>query len=346
MTIIKIVIAPDSFKGSLKAYDVAKSMEVGIKRVIPEAQTMLIPIADGGEGTMDSLVKATKGRKVKANVMDPLGSPVEAEYGWLGDGNTCVIELASASGIELIPRSKLNPMITTTFGTGELIKKALDAGCRDFIIALGGSATLDGGIGMLQALGMKLLDDSGGPVGFGGESLNKIRKIETEEFDKRILESNFLLASDVNNPLIGPNGAATIFGPQKNATYTMIKTLDKGLTHLANMIEQQTGIHLHNMPGAGAAGGIGGAFQAFFPVQVQRGIDVLINYTGLVKVLGDIDLVLTGEGQVDFQTISGKAPLGVAQEAKKFEVSTIIIAGSIGKGIEELYEHGDRKSVV
>jgi glycerate kinase len=337
---IKIVIAPDSFKGSMSAITAALSLEKGIKQYLPNANTVLVPVADGGEGTMDSLVAATGGKKIEVMVKGPLNGPIIAEYGLLGDGKTCVIEMASASGLCLVPFDQINPMVTTTYGTGQLIKEALDEGYRHFILAIGGSATNDGGIGMLQALGMQLLDSSGASVGFGGKELCRIDFIDDTHWDNRIAESVFLIASDVQNPLIGPNGASHVFGPQKGATPEMIEILDKNMHHWADVVAAKTGMWLHDMRGAGAAGGLGGAFQAFFPALMKRGIDIVIEYTKLRDHLQGADLVFTGEGQVDFQTASGKTPMGVAQEAQKLGIPTIIIAGSVGPGIEALYEFG------
>ena len=337
---MKIVIAPDSFKGSLSALEAAKAIEKGVKKARPDAETVLVPVADGGEGTLDSLVSATDGRKVQVNVKGPLLKTVQAEYGVLGDEKTCVIEMASASGLCLIEPSQLNPFITTTYGTGELIKKALDNGFRKFILAIGGSATNDGGAGMLQALGMKLLDADGQSIRFGGGALRELAQIDASEFDTRIAESEFLIASDVQNPLVGRHGASYVFGPQKGATLEMVEQLDQNLEHYADLVEKLTGIRLHEMPGAGAAGGIGGAFQAFFPSEMNRGIDIVVEYTALKEKLIGAECVFTGEGQIDFQTASGKTPMGVAQEAKKHGIPVFALAGSIGQGIDILYEHG------
>ncbi|MED1472085.1 glycerate kinase [Bacillus salipaludis] len=337
---MKIVIAPDSYKGSLSAVEVARSIEKGIQNAFPDAHTLCLPVADGGEGTLDTLVAATNGQKVSVIVTGPLGQKVEAEYGILGDGRTCVIEMAKASGIPLISREELNPLKATTFGTGELIKQALDDGFTSFILALGGSATNDGGAGMLQALGLSLLDKKGNKISTGGAELTKIHSIDLSEFDKRISNCQFLIASDVENPLIGPHGASHVFGPQKGATPEMVQILDNCLTHWADEVEKVTNVHLHDLTGAGAAGGIGGAFQAFFPCRMKRGIDVVIEYTGLQDALIGADLVITGEGQVDFQTASGKTPMGVAQAALVNKIPTIIIAGSVGKGIDVLYQYG------
>jgi glycerate kinase len=337
---MKIVIAPDSFKGSISAVEAAKAIERGIQKAFPDADTLCIPVADGGEGTLDTLVAATNGQKIPVLVTGPLGQKVEAEYGILGDGKTCVIEMAKASGIPLIPREELNPLKATTYGTGELIKQALDDGFTTFVLALGGSATNDGGAGMLQALGLSLLDEQGNTISTGGAELAKIRSIDLSEFDERITDCQFLIASDVENPFIGPHGASYVFGPQKGATSEMVLLLDACLAHWADEVEKVTGVHLHDLPGSGAAGGIGGAFQAFFPSKMKRGIDVIIEYTGLQKALKGANLVITGEGQVDFQTASGKTPMGVAQEALLKNIPTIILAGSVGKGIEELYQYG------
>jgi glycerate 2-kinase len=337
---MKIVIAPDSFKGSLNAVEAAKAIETGVHKAHPYANTLCLPVADGGEGTLDTLVAATNGQKIPVLVTGPLGQKVEAEYGVLGDGMTCVIEMANASGISLIPREELNPLKATTFGTGELIKQAVNDGFRSFILALGGSATNDGGAGMLQALGLSLLDEQGNQISTGGAELAKIRSTDVSDFDERIQDCQFLIASDVENPFIGPNGASHVFGPQKGATPEMVLLLDACLTHWADEVEKVTGVHLHDLPGAGAAGGIGGAFQAFFPSRLRRGIDVVIEYTNLHSALEGADLVITGEGQVDFQTASGKTPMGVAQAALSKNIPTVILAGSVGKGIEELYQYG------
>ena len=337
---MKIVIAPDSFKGSLSAYDVAIAIEKGIKKYLTDAETVIVPMADGGEGTMDALVAATKGEIFYAQVKNPLGSEIEAAYGILGDGKTCIIETASASGLYLIPEDKRNPLETTTYGTGQLIKEALDKGYRKFIIGLGGSATNDAGVGMLQALGLKFLNCDGNEIGFGGGSLHEIVTIDNSKFDIRIAEANFIIASDVKNPFIGQNGASYVFGPQKGATFEMAELLDNNLHHFANLIEKYIGIQVHEKEGAGAAGGLGGAFQAFFPAEIRAGIEIVIEYSGFAKDVADADLVITGEGRTDFQTVEGKTPMGVAREAKKYGVPTIVLAGSIGEGIDGLYQYG------
>jgi glycerate 2-kinase len=337
---MKIVIAPDSFKGSLSAVEAAQAIERGVKKSFPDAETLCMPIGDGGEGTLETLVAATGGQTKTIQVTGPLGNPVQADYGILGDGKTCVIEMATASGLALVPDGQLNPLKATTYGTGELIRQALDDGYTSFILALGGSATNDGGAGMLQALGLKLLDEHGNEIGYGGGELGRVHTVDLSEFDSRISASKFLIASDVENPLVGPNGASHVFGPQKGATPEMVEMLDKKLAHWADAVEKATGVSLHELKGAGAAGGIGGAFQAFFPSEMRRGIDVVIEHTGLAEALEGAQLVFTGEGQVDFQTASGKTPMGVAQAAQKKGIPSIILAGSVGKGIDVLYQYG------
>ncbi|MBY7144309.1 glycerate kinase [Virgibacillus sp. NKC19-3] len=337
---MKIIIAPDSFKGSLTAIEAAQAIDRGVKKAFYDAETVLLPVADGGEGSMETLVSATDGKIKHTPVIGPLGNKVEAAYGVLGDGKTCVIEMATASGLNLIPEGNLSPLQATTYGTGQLIKQALDDGFSSFIIGVGGSATNDGGAGMLQALGLQLLNENGHEIGYGGGELNRMKQIDMRYFDKRIKDCSFRIASDVQNPLTGVNGASAIFGPQKGATAAEVALLDENLMHWANKVEKTTGIKLHDLPGAGAAGGIGGAFQAFFPGDMKRGIDVVLDYIKLDEKVIDADLVITGEGQIDSQTASGKTPMGVAQAAKKRNVPTIMIAGSIGKGFEVLYDFG------
>ncbi|WHY71710.1 glycerate kinase [Fictibacillus enclensis] len=337
---MKIVIAPDSYKGSLSATEAAAAIERGIKKANPSIETVIVPAADGGEGTMDTLVAATAGEKKEVRVTGPLGQEVVASYGVLGDTSMCVIEMAEASGLCLLTQEELNPLASTTFGTGQLIKQALDDGFRSFILAIGGSATNDGGAGMLQALGMKLVDKNGAEIGSGGGELSRLEVIDDTGFDQRIKESTFLIASDVENPLVGKSGASAVFGPQKGATAEMVNVLDQNLSHWADKVEELTGTRLHDLPGAGAAGGIGGAFQAFFSAQMKRGVDIVTEYAGLPEALDGADLVITGEGRVDFQTASGKTPMGVAQKAKEKDVPTVILAGSVGDGVDVLYQYG------
>lgn len=320
--------------------EAALSIEKGIVHAFPNAETVLVPVADGGEGTMENLVAVTKGYTKSVLVIGPLGRTIEAKYGVLGDNQTCIIEMATASGLNLVSSDELDPLKATTYGTGQLIRDALEEGFRSFVLALGGSATNDGGAGMLQALGLELRDKTGEELDFGGGFLNQLHTISTENFDPRIGESRFLIASDVENPFVGLNGASHVFGPQKGATKEMIEILDNNLSHFANLIEKKIGIRLHELRGAGAAGGIGGAFLAFFPSTMKRGVDVVLEYVKLDDNLLNADLVITGEGQLDYQTAFGKTPMGVAQMANKRNVSTVILAGSVEGNIQSLYQYG------
>ncbi len=337
---VKIVIAPDSFKGSLTALEAANAIEEGLKRFFPEAEIIKVPMADGGEGTVQSLVDATGGRIVKRIVTGPLGDKVEAQFGILGDGRTAVIEMASASGLPLVPPDKRNPMVTTTYGTGELIKAALDMGCRKFIIGIGGSATNDGGGGMAQALGVKLLDEEGNDIPFGGGGLLKLDRIDISTLDPRIAESEIVVACDVDNPLTGPRGAARVYSPQKGATPDMVEILDKALEHFAEVVKRDLGRDIKDVPGAGAAGGLGAGLMAFLNARLQLGVDIVIEATGLEGKVKGADLVITGEGGIDSQTIYGKTPIGVAKVAKKFGIPVLAVAGGISDDASVVYEHG------
>ncbi|WP_369345610.1 glycerate kinase family protein [Caldalkalibacillus mannanilyticus] len=337
---MKVIVAPDSFKGSLSAQEVGNAMKEGILLAQPQSQVKVIPMADGGEGTLQCLIEVTGGKFFYATVKNPRGKEIQAAYGVLGDGITCVIELAQSSGLYLLDEKERNPLYTTTFGFGQLIKAGLDRGCRRFILGLGGSATNDGGAGMLQALGFGLLDKEKQPIHDGGAELERIVEITTEHGDPRLAESNFIMACDVDNPLIGPVGASAIFGPQKGATPDMVHQLDHGLQHFANVIAQQMGIAIHHLPGSGAAGGVAGALLAFLDAPQRSGVQVVMELTKLEQEISQADLVITGEGQVDGQTAHGKTPCGVAQMAQKYGVPTIVLAGSVGQGIEKLYDHG------
>ncbi len=337
---MKIVLAPDSYKGSLTAKEACDAMEAGIRRVLPEAEIVKVPMADGGEGTVQSLVDATGGRFMTRQVTNPLGEPVNAQYGILGDGKTAVIEMAEASGLYRIPADRRNPLVTTTYGTGELIRAALDQGCRKFILGIGGSATNDGGTGMAQALGVKFFDKEGRELPFGGGSLGQLQRIDMSGVDPRLKDCEFTVACDVDNPLTGPNGASHVFGPQKGATPDMVVELDRNLAHYAKMIERDLGTSVSDLPGAGAAGGLGAAMVAFLGATLKRGVEIVVEATRLAEHVQGADLVLSGEGQIDFQTERGKTPFGVAKVAQKAGVPVILIAGSIGRGVEVLYQHG------
>lgn len=337
---MKIVIAPDSFKESLSALEAAEAIEKGFKQVIPDAEYVKVPMADGGEGTVKSLVDATGGEIISRTVTGPLGTPVEAFFGVLGNKKTAVIEMAAASGLHLVPAEMRNPLLTTTRGTGELIAAALDHGVKHIIIGIGGSATNDGGAGMAKALGVLLLDGNGAEIGEGGGALKDLVSIDISRLDPRIAGLTMEVACDVDNPLTGAKGASAIFGPQKGATPEMVKQLDQNLAHYAAIIERDLGKEIREVPGAGAAGGLGGGLLAFLPSELKRGVDIVIEATGLSQIVSDADLVITGEGKIDGQTIFGKTPIGVAKTAKKHGVPVIGIAGNVADDSKAVHEHG------
>lgn len=340
MRLLKIVIAPQGFKGNLTALQVAQAIERGIKRVVPHAITTIKPMADGGEGTVQALVDATGGEIMTKEVTDPLGGRVIAHWGRLSDKVTGVIEMAAASGLPLVPPEKRNPLLTTTYGTGELILAALENGCRKLIIGIGGSATNDGGAGMAQALGAQLLDANGKPIPFGGAALANLARIDVSTLDPRLAECEVLLASDVINPLCGAQGASAVYGPQKGATPEMVVQLDNALAHYADIIQRDLGVDVRDMPGAGAAGGLGAGLIAFLKAKMMPGIDIVIQATNLVAELKDADLVFTGEGRIDSQTARGKVPTGVAKKAKEFGLPVIALAGEIADDYQIVYQHG------
>lgn len=337
---VKIVIAPDSFKESLSALEVAESIERGFKKVISDAEYVKVPMADGGEGTVQSLVDATGGEMISKTVTGPLGEPVDAFFGILGNKKTAVIEMAAASGIHLVPAEKRNPFVTTTRGTGELITAALDYGVDHIIIGLGGSATNDGGTGMAKALGARLLDKDGIEIGEGGGALEHLASIDVSDFDPRLAQINIEVACDVDNPLTGEKGASAIFGPQKGATPEMVAQLDQNLGQYASIIERDLGKKIDDVPGAGAAGGLGCGLLAFLPSELKRGVEIVVEATGLSQIVADADLVITGEGKIDGQTIFGKTPIGVAKTAKKYGVPVIAIAGNVSRDSCVVHEHG------
>ncbi|NLJ84062.1 MAG: glycerate kinase [Halanaerobiaceae bacterium] len=337
---MKILIAPDSFKGSLTAREAADNIEKGILKVYPGAEIYNLPLADGGEGTVDALIYATGGRKIYKEVTGPLGDPVKACFGILGNENIAVIETAAASGLVLVPAGKADPLKATSFGTGELIKAALDEGVDKIIIGLGGSATVDGGVGLVQALGIGFKDSSGKEAGFGGAALAGIKRIDSSNLDIRVRDVEFIIASDVSNPLYGPDGAAYVFGPQKGATPEMVKLLDAGLQNLARVIKKETGKEVARLSGAGAAGGIGAALLAFLDARMKSGIDLILEIYDFDNILREVDLVITGEGRLDRQTLMGKAPFGVAKRANKFNIPVIALAGSVeSEAIDKLNQY-------
>ncbi|MBC8235053.1 glycerate kinase [bacterium] len=337
---MKIVIAPDSFKGSLTALQVSDAVEEGFKRIFPNAQIEKVPMADGGEGTVQSLVDATGGQLLSESVTDPLGGKVEANYGILGDGVTAVIEMAAASGLPLVPIGKRNPMLTTTYGTGELVKAALERGCRKFIIGIGGSATTDGGAGVAQALGVRLLDASGKDIAFGGIGLSNLTKIDMSTIDEQIAETETVVACDVDNPLTGPRGAARVYGPQKGATPEQVELLDQYLEDFAGIVKRDLGKDVKETPGAGAAGGLGAGLMAFLNAELKSGIDIVIEASNLRERMSGGDLVVTGEGQLDEQTAYGKTPTGVSRVAEEMGIPVLAIAGGIKPGAETSYNEG------
>ncbi|OCG50579.1 glycerate kinase [Gilliamella sp. Choc5-1] len=337
---MKIIIAPDSFKESLSAIDVANMIKNGFSQVYPDANYALLPVADGGEGTVDAMVNVLNGHKVTVSITDPLGERGLAFYGISDDGQTAIIEMAAASGLERVSLGKRDAKITTSYGTGELIKDALDRGCKRFIIGIGGSATNDGGAGMLQALGVKLLDKFGNQIGYGGVSLSELYKIDITEIDRRIHECEFEVACDVTNPLTGENGASVIFGPQKGASPQDVKLLDANLKHFAKVIKQTFNIDIEYTPGTGAAGGMGAALLVFMNAKLRPGIEIITELLNLDELVQEADLVITGEGRLDHQSINGKVPVGIANIAKKHNKPVIAIVGSLGDKSQAVYPYG------
>lgn len=334
------LLAPDSFKESMTSRQVCQAMAQGIKQADPQAGIISVPLADGGEGTTDALVSATHGSFKHVTVNGPLGRPTAASYGILGDSQTAVIEMAMASGLEMVPIDQRNPWLTTTYGTGELIKDALGQDVDRIIIGLGGSSTNDGGAGMAQALGAHLLDSNGQELPVGGGALKDLARIDVSDLDPRLKQVKIILASDVTNPLTGPQGASYVFGRQKGADTDMVKRLDQNLHCFAQIVKRDLGQDVENQPGAGAAGGLGAGLMAFANGEMQRGIDLVIKLTNLEAKVQQADYVFTGEGGTDFQTHFGKAPFGVAQLGKKYHKPVISFAGYLGDDIEKLYADG------
>ena len=337
---MKVVIAPQSFKGSISALNAARAMEEGVLRVVPDAETVLVPVADGGDGTLETLVEATGGEIRSTTVTGPIGKPVTAEWGALGDGQTAVIEMARTSGLALLSLAERDPLHATTYGLGEVIREALDAGFRSFIVGIGGSATNDGGAGMAQALGVRLLDEAGGDLPSGGAALAGLRRMDMSGLDERAAEARFSVACDVSNPLTGPEGAAAVYGPQKGATPGMVQQLDAALKHFAEVVERDTGTSIDAVPGSGAAGGLGGGMMAFLGGSLRTGVDIVLDHIRLDERLEGTDLVITGEGQIDFQTVYNKAPIGVARRAKRRNIPVLAVCGSLGRGFEDVHAEG------
>ena len=337
---MKIVIAPQTFKGSISALDAAAAMRDGVLRVLPDAETVLVPVADGGDGTLETLVEGSGGEVRTATVTGPLGEIRAADWGAMGDGRTAVIEMARTSGLSLVPRERRNPLTSTTRGLGDAIRAALDDGFRRFIIGIGGSATNDAGAGMAQALGANLLNADGDELPPGGAALASLSRIDLSALDARAAEASFLVACDVSNPLTGPEGASAIYGPQKGATPEMVESLDAALGNFADVARRDLDVDVERLRGAGAAGGLGGGLVAFLGAELRAGGDIVLDTVGLDASLADADLALTGEGSLDYQTVYDKGPIGVAKRAGRFGIPTIAIAGTLGDRHQLVYERG------
>jgi glycerate kinase len=333
---MKILIAPDSFKGSLTAPEVAAAMAAGFRRVYPDAELVELPLSDGGPGTVDAMVAATGGRRETRRVRGPLGEPVDAAFGVLGDGITAVVEMAAASGLTLVPGDRRDPRSASTFGTGELITAALDAGCRKLIIGIGGSATNDGGAGAMTALGARFLDASGNELPPGGAALARLDQIDLTQFQGSRAGVEVIVACDVTNPLLGPEGASAVYGPQKGATEADIRALDAALTRYADVVARDLGRDVRDVPGAGAAGGLGAALMAFLNARLQPGIDLVLDAIQFRKHLDGADLVLSGEGRIDAQTAFGKTIAGISRAATAAGVPVLAIGGSLGADLPPL----------
>ena len=337
---MKIAIAPDSFKGILTASEAAASIEQGLRKAFNDCEILKIPMADGGEGTVQAMVDASGGKIVSLEVSDPLGRKIKADYGIMGDGTTAVIEMAAASGLPLLSQEERNPLETTTFGTGELILDALKRGAGRVIIGIGGSATVDGGSGMACALGARFLDEKGGELSGTGGNLGQIRTVDASRMEAGIKDAEFLVACDVTNPLLGNDGAARVYGPQKGASPEMVETLEKGLTNFSRIIRKDIGKNIANEPGAGAAGGLGAGLMAFLNASLRPGIDIVIDTVGLQQRLEKCDLVITGEGRLDHQTTFGKTPAGVARTAGKLGIPVSAIGGQVGNNTSNIHSCG------
>ncbi|CAE6930874.1 glycerate 2-kinase 2 [Pseudomonas marincola] len=336
---MKIVIAPDSFKESLSALEVAEAIAKGWASVYPDAEICLLPMADGGEGTVDALLAATGGERRECQVRGPLGAPVQAHWGWLA-GNTAVIEMAAASGLHWVPSGQRDATVTSSYGTGELIREALDGGAKRIILGLGGSATNDGGAGLLQALGMRLLDRNGAELAAGGAALAQLYQIDMAGLDSRLLGVQVDVAADVDNPLCGPRGASAVFGPQKGASPEQVASLDAALQSMANVVAATLGEDFSQVPGVGAAGGLGFAAKSFLRAGFRPGIELVAELSGLAEAVQGADLVITGEGRLDAQSLHGKTPVGVARVAQAAGVPVIALAGSLGEGYQRMYPVG------
>lgn len=337
---MKVVIAPDSFKDSLSALGVAQAIAKGWQEVFPDTETLICPMADGGEGTIEAVLEVCEGEWREKTVMGPLSQPVQAKWGWLEKQKIAIIEMAQASGIQLVPPSERDACQSTTFGTGQLILDALDAGAKDIILTVGGSATNDGGTGLLSALGAVLLDANHNVLPAGGLALSNLSQIDLTHFDPRIQHTRFLLAADVTNPLCGPNGASYIFGPQKGANPAQVKLLDGALAHFADVSAELLGFDKRDEAGSGAAGGLGFAAKSYLNAEFKAGVEVVAELNQLASKISNANWVITGEGKFDRQTLNGKTVFGVSRVAKMKNIPVIVIAGTLGEGYQALYQHG------
>jgi len=335
------VLAPDSFKESMSAEQACQAMQRGVLQVFPDACCIAVPMADGGEGTVEALLRSLDGQGITCMVTGPLVTQQVSTYFAIVDyGRTAVLEMAKANGIHLLAAEQRNPMLTSTYGTGEMIKQALDRGIEKIIVGLGGSVTNDGGAGMAQALGVQFFNSTGEAIQVCGGNLDQINQIDISQLDARLKNTEILIASDVNNPLCGPNGASAIFGPQKGATPEMVQQLDRNLSHFADLVEASLGISIKNVAGSGAAGGLGFGLMAFAGAKLQSGVELIIEQSRLAEKIAQADYVLTGEGKIDSQTALGKTPFGVAQVAQQFNKPVLAFAGLVGEGIESLFDAG------
>jgi len=339
---MKILVAPQEFKGSISALSASEAAKNGILRVFPEAEVVLCPVADGGDGTLETLVEVSGGEVRTCSVQNPIGETIQAQWGAMGDGVTAVIEMARTSGLALLSLDERDPLNASTYGLGQAISEALDEGFRKFIVGIGGSATNDAGAGMAQALGANLLDDRGNTISFGGAALASLQTVDISNMDSRIKDSKFLVACDVSNPLTGEEGASAVYGPQKGATPEMVQRLDDALSNFATVVKKDLKKDVSEMSGAGAAGGLGAGMMAFMGAELKAGVDIVLDTVNLRDKLSSVDLVITGEGGMDFQTIYNKAPIGVARIASEHNIPTIAIAGLLGSNFKIVHEHGIR----
>ena len=339
---MKILVAPQEFKGSISALSAAEAAKTGILRVFPQAEVVLCPVADGGDGTLETLVEVSGGEVKTCSVQNPIGETIQAQWGAMGDGVTAVIEMARTSGLALLSLGERDPLNTSTYGLGQAISEALDEGFRRFIVGIGGSATNDAGAGMAQALGANLLDDQGNTINFGGAALSNLQTVDISNMDSRIKDSKFLVACDVSNPLTGEEGASAVYGPQKGATPEMVRSLDDALSNFATVVKKDLKKDVSEISGAGAAGGLGAGMMAFMGAELKAGVDIVLETVNLRDKLASVDLVITGEGGLDFQTVYNKAPIGVARIASEHNIPTIAIAGLLGSNFKVVHEHGIR----